>query len=298
MNDLPADAMDLFGLWPLVGDAVWCSLIIAAGCSLLGVFVHVRRVVFVGVALSQAAACGIALSFLAEMAAWTAAGTGLAFLRNHTIMSLAVQLAIVALFTLWRDHHRITRDALIGIVYCAAGALAVLFVSQTAAGMDEIKTMISGDVLGATADDAMLLGLVLGAIVVVQLAGQNRFLLVAFDPEMAETLGIRTRLWDALFFLSLGVAIALAIRTTGTLFVFSYLVLPAGAALVVAHRVVTVMVWAVALGVAADFLGLWLSVRWDLPAGPTAAAAALGVFLGAVVWARAMEAAARRRAVA
>ncbi len=266
--------------WTLIDQAVYSSLVIAAVCGFLGVFVHLRRVIFVGVALSQAAACGVGLAFFAQTAAWTAAAP-LAILRHPTAMSVLLQSGAAVLLAAARDRHRITREAVIGIVFCAAGALSVLFVAGSASGMDEVKTLVSGEILGATWRDTILLLVVLGPVTLLQLGCLNRFLLVAFDHEMAETLGIRTAAWDVLFYLSLGVAISLAIRTTGTLFVFAYLLLPPAAALFLVRRVGALLALSALLGAGANFAGLWISVQWDLPAGPCAVMTAAATFLAA-----------------
>ncbi len=266
------------------------SLVVALVCSFLGVFVVGRRMVLVGVALPQVAAAGIAASFLAETVSWTAAGTALAFTRDHS--SMAVLASFLGLAALVRRPGRRTLPAEVaaGAAFCIAGAAAVLCVQASAAGMDELRHLVEGEILAIHDRSLPSLVAVLGGVLLVDLVLVRRLLATAFDPEMAAVLGVRTRLHDALFLAGLALVVARAVHAAGTLFVFAYLLLPACAGLVLARRPWAVLATSCAVGVTGAAAGFLVAAdtRVDWPVGPTATATVFVLFVGAagVGWVR------------
>jgi zinc/manganese transport system permease protein len=257
------------------------SLLVAVACAILGVHVVGRRIVLIGVALPQVAAAGIGLSFLAETVAWTAPGTALAFARRHEVMAILGSVIGAALLMVRPGGRSIPAEVIGGAVYCVAAALAVLFVLNTAQGMEEVRNLVAGDILGI--HDEALWGLTALVVPVVLLAGLlgRRLLFVSFDPEMAATLGIRTRLYDILFFASLAVVVARGVHATGLLFVFSFLLLPPAAAMQVARTPAGILGGSAAIALAGAAAGFLVASSPDLdwPVGPTATVAVFVLFL-------------------
>jgi ABC-type Mn2+/Zn2+ transport system permease subunit len=187
------------------------------------------------------------------------------------------------LFFLPPETRRLSRETRIGIGFAAAGALAVLLVSQSSKGMDEIRVLMVGDPLFVTHRDVFVVLAVLVPSAFAVALFFRRFLLVAFDREMAVSLGIRARRWDVLFFLVLGLSVAIAIHDAGVLFTIGYLVLPGATALAFARRPWAVFGGAAATGLACSASGFVLGHALDLPLGPTTVALAFAVFLAARV---------------
>ena len=106
------------------------------------------------------------------------------------------------------------------------------------------------------------------AVVAVVALARRPLLFVAFDPEMARTLGVRTALWNWLFYLLLGVAVAAVTKGAGSLVTFSFLVVPAMTALAMANGIFAIFAVAVGSAVLAAVGGLWASYTYDLPTGP------------------------------
>jgi len=263
------------------GAAFAGSLVVALACALLGVHVVGRRIVLVGVALPQVAAAGIGLSFLAGTVAWTAPGTALSFARSHEVMSVLGAVAGAALLMGRPGRRALPAEVMSGTVYCVAGALSVLFVLETAQGMEEVRTLVAGDILGIHDEALSSLCLSTAPVVAALLLFGRRLLFASFDPEMASTLGVRTRLWDLLFFAGLAVVVARGVHATGLLFVFSYLLLPAATALLVARTwagTLAVAAGTALLGSGAGFL-VAAHPSFDWPVGPTATVAVFSLFL-------------------
>jgi zinc/manganese transport system permease protein len=266
----------------LFGPAFAGSLLVALACALLGVHVVGRRMVLVGLALPQVAAAGIGLSFLAGLVAWTAPGTPLSFARDHDLMAVLASVAGAAVLMGRPGTRKLPAEVVSGAAYAAAGAATILFVLDTGEGMEEVRNLVAGDVLGIHGDTLVpLLRDVAPVIVLVLLAGR-RLLFSSFDPEMASTLGIRVRLYDLLFFAGLAVVVARGVHATGVLFVFSFLLLPAAGAMQIARSAAGVFAAAAAVAVAGAAGGFLVATlpALDWPPAPTATAVVCALFLG------------------
>ncbi|VGO17606.1 High-affinity zinc uptake system membrane protein ZnuB [Pontiella desulfatans] len=236
-------------------EALRAGLLISAVCAMLGVFVILKRAVFIGITLSEVATCGVAAAFLLGIPPFAG--------------SLALVLAAVGALAIPFDNQRIPRDTLMGIIFIAASALAVLLVSKSGTGLMEVNAVLYGDLILASKKELAILF----AVLVPALAGFLLFLrpsLYSFlDREAAKVLGIRTWIWETLFFLMLGAVISATSQIAGALLVFCYLVVCPATALVLSKRIKVVLALAPLLGMLATFLGMVVSFNYDLPTNQT-----------------------------
>jgi ABC-type Mn2+/Zn2+ transport system permease subunit len=258
-------------LW-LFREALYGTLLIALGCSVLGVYVVLRRIVFVGAALAQISSAGIALGIL-----FSSLGVG-GFLAGELILSFLATLAGVVFFSVTGTRSRVPPDAALGVAYVVSGSIAVLLVAK-AAGADVHDIFLQGNILGITTRDNFILGAVLVPILAVHVLLYKEFLFVSYDPEMARTLGYSVRRWTFTLYLTIGIMIAVAMRSAGVLLVFDFLVIPAVIGLLLGHNMRGVFFWAVLSGLLAALVGFTLSIPFDLPTGPTIIAVS-GVLAG------------------
>lgn len=261
---------------PFVQDALKAALIVAAVISYLGVFVVLKRIVFVGAALSEAASLGGALAFTPPIAALfdlaTSSSPALEPLDHFRplILGLLAMLLAVALFSHPALGRRLPREALIGAVFAGSAGLAVLVLSSVGGGDQHALDVLSGNILGVEQQEIAELVWVGAAVMLIQALFYKEFVLVSYEPEFARTLGYRSGRWDLLWYLSLGVMIAVSIHVAGTILVFAYLVMPAAAALRLSRRLGVVLALSVALGVLGTIGGVVLSVSpADLPTSPS-----------------------------
>jgi len=256
----------------LFREAFLASLLVGLGCSVLGVFVVYRRVVFVAAALAQLSSAGVAFAgFLGSVGVLAATHT------NERVLSLLATLAGVAFFAHDSGGRRIPSDARLGIAYVLAGAAAVLLVARTAGG-DAHALLLRGNILGTSPGDALFLAATVAGVLVLYALLFKEILFVSFDREMAATLGYRSFRWTFLLYLTLGVMIAMSTQVAGVLLVFSFLVLPPVTGIVLGSSMATVLAWSVSSGLVAAAIGFMTSVQFDLPTGP-AIVATSGVFL-------------------
>lgn len=223
-------------------------------CAFLGVYVVLRRVVFVGATLAQISSAGIALGILTG---W-----------NTNALSLALTFAAVLFFAHPSFGRRWPQDTVLGVLFTVSGAAAILLVAHSARGNEEVVHLLQGNLLALTAGEAWRLAAVFGGILLVHLALAKEFLYLSFDPRMAATQGYRAGAWNLLFYATLGLAIAMAIKSVGVLLMFAFLVIPAAVGLIVARGLAGTFAVAVAAAVASSFGGVWLSYAYDYPSGP------------------------------
>lgn len=254
--------LTLMGSFPY---ALATGLLVGVACALLGIFVILKRVVFIGIALSEIAACGIAGAMLAGF--------------PPLLGALLLTLTAVALLSLPLESRRIPRDAFLGVLFVAASSVSVLLVSRSGLGLHEVKALLYGDLILATRSDFLVLSALLVPAVAVLVFFLRPLLYSFLDREAATVLRVRPARWELLFFLLLGLVVAAASQAAGALLVFCYLVIPATMALLLTRRLGAALSLAAAFSALITLLGLAFSFAADLPTNQTICATACALLL-------------------
>src|SRR5258706_15965356 len=276
---LPASAHESQPTWAefrhgweigLYRDPIACSVFAGVVLGVLGVFVVLRRGVFVTAAVSQAAGLGVALAFLLEIT--------LHWKVPPVLGALVLALAATGLLTLRMTRMRLPRETLVGLIYLAASAGALLVGDRIAQESHDIAGILFGTAVLVRPLD---LGLVAGAgvftLIVIILAFRG-LLFTGFDPDGARVHGLPASLLDLLLWFLVAVEVSVTTRAIGALPVFAFAVLPAMAALAMVERVRWALLLAGLLGGLAGGLGYVFAFFYEFPVG--ASQAALGtVFL-------------------
>jgi ABC-type Mn2+/Zn2+ transport system permease subunit len=250
----------------LFREALYGALVIALACSVLGVYVVLRRIVFVGAALAQISSAGIALAlFLNGFGAAAALGA------HPVLLSLAITMAAALFFGLG-GRSKVSPDATIGTAYAVAAALGIILVAKATTG-EAHDIFLQGNILGMTRRDTLVLLAVAVPVLLAHAVFFKEFLFVSFDRETARTLGYNVTLWNLLLYFTLGLVIAFAMQFAGVILVFSFLVLPAVTGLLVAQSMRGTIAVAVGSAMIAALVGFAVSVPFDLPTGPAIIAA-------------------------
>ena len=263
----------------LFREALYGALVIAIACSVLGVYVVLRRIVFVGAALAQISSAGIALAL------WLGGIGALSGLAAHPLVfSIAATLLGVAFFAL-TGHGAIAPDAKIGATYALAAAAGILLIAKAKTG-EAHDIFLQGNILGITRTDTLVLIAATLPVLVVHWVFFKEFLFVSFDRETARTLGYRVRAWDLALYLTLGLVIAFAMQFAGVMLVFNFLVLPAVTGRLIATGMRGTFLWSIASALLAAVVGFSLSIPFDLPSGPSIIAISGALLL--VAWIRSL----------
>lgn len=250
--------------YPFIRTALLGTAAIGVVCAFLGVYVVLRRIVFVGATLAQISSAGIALGILTG---W-----------SPNALSLGLTFLAVAVFAHPSFGRRWPQDAVLGVLFTVSGAAAILLVAHTARGNEEVVHLLQGNLLAMTPGEARRFALAFGGLLVVHLALFKEFLYLSFDARMAETQGYRAGAWSFAFYGLLGLGIALAIKAVGVLLMFAFLVVPATLGLLLGSRLGTVFGVAMGSSAASVFLGIWFSYLFDFPSAPMIVAV-MGAFL-------------------
>ncbi|MCA9771432.1 MAG: metal ABC transporter permease [Myxococcales bacterium] len=252
--------------WHLFREAYLAGWLAAAALAAVGVFVIARDQIFVGAAISEASALGVAVSLWVLTAAAPHAHG--AFDVDPWCRASAVLFGLGA--AAWTGRARRAGDgasaeAVTGWVFLASGSGAILLVAQSPFGLEEVHRLLFSSIIGATWGDVA----VLGALVLVGAATLAKYhrplLLLTLDPVTARAVGVPVRRGAWAIVLALGLVVGLTLRLAGLLFVFGNLVLP-GLAAQALCREVRAMLWTAPLVAVGASVGAFvLANAWDLP---------------------------------
>lgn len=251
-------------IWDIMAPAFFECLILVGIHSYLGLHVIRRKVIFVDLALAQVAALGSTVGFLFGILPGTTASNVFAFL----FAALAA-----GIFSITRiRHEKIPQEAIIGLVYAVAAAVAILVIDKAPHGTEHIKEMLTGSILWVKWDTIGKAAAVYSLVGLFHYIFRDKFFLISDNPDEAYARGINVRFWDFLFYVSFGIVITHSVGTAGVLLVFVFLVAPAIAAMLITDRIKNQLLIGWGLGFLVSATGLYISYLLDLPSGPTVVA--------------------------
>jgi zinc transport system permease protein len=271
-SDSEGAPTDFASVWnqDFMRQALFAGVLVALVCGYLGVYVVLKRIVFIGVALSEFSSAGIALAIFSGF--------------NPLLGALGFMLLGVTLFALHISPRRVPHESFIGIIYVIAGALAILLIAKSHAGETHMLHLLQGDVLLIDPQETRQMFIAFGGLGVIHMLFIKPFVLTSFDRDSASTLGFRAQGWDFLLFLTIGLAIAFSIRAAGTLMTTTMLILPAATALLLVNRLKWAFAVAPLVAVIPVAAGLHLSFVGDVPASAVIVALSFLLFLPALAF--------------
>ena len=254
----------------IYGEAFPVGMLIAASGALFGVFVVLKRVVFIGITLSEAAACGVALGLLLGWNPFLGA----------LLMTMSVVLFLGLPFERWLQ---LPRDALLGVLFVAFSAGSIVLVAKSGFGLERVKSLLFGSLLFASRGDLLLILAVLLPSTAFLLIGIRPTVYAFLDPDAATVLGIPVKAVEFSFFTLLGLTVAAASKVAGVLLIFCYLVIAPSTALLLCHRMPGTLLTSVVIGWTATVGGILVSYRFDLPPNQTIGLLHCWIFLPAAL---------------
>lgn len=238
-------------------------------CSVIGVFVVLRGLAFVGAGTAHAAFAGVTLGYLMG---WP-----------PLLLAILFGLATVWITGWVEETGRMKLDVSIGILYTTTMALAILFIGLMKTYNAEVYGYLFGSVLSVTSEELRVIGglsiLVLGLILVFS----KELYFIAFDQEMAEASGVPARRMFFLLLTLVALTVVVSLKTVGAILVFAMILIPASTAYQLTHSLMTLTLYSVIIGVTTAVAGVIISAAWDVPSGPAIVLLATTVFFISVL---------------
>jgi ABC-type Mn2+/Zn2+ transport system permease subunit len=244
--------------------ALAAAMLAAVATALVGTWVVLRGLTFMGDALAHGVLPGIALGVL-----W-----GFDLTLGAAISALVMVVGINAV----HRRSRLNEDAGIGLLFVGMLAIGVVIISRTSSYSGSLTDILFGDALGATTADLITLGVALAIVVAVTVVFYRSFLVLSFNDQKAEMLELHPRLAHIVMLSLITVAVVASFETVGTLLVFGLLVAPPATASLLVRRVPAMMGVAGLLGMMSVVIGLLVSWHADTAASATMAAVAVMLF--------------------
>ena len=259
--------------YPFMLRALAASTIVGVLCAVMGAYVVLRGMAFLGDALAHAILPGVAIAYL---------------LHGNLLVGALVAAVVIALsIGLFSKEGVIREDTAIGILFAAALSLGIALISSMRTYAVDLSHILFGNVLGVSPLDLWLtagLGLL---ILLTVLALFKPFLVISFDPVLAATLRLPAALLRNLMLVLLAMTVVVSLQTVGVGLAAAMLVTPAATAYLLTRRLTSMMLVSAALGALSSVIGLYISYYANIVSGSAIVLVATAFFLVAFVFRRA-----------
>lgn len=244
--------------------ALLAGMLAVVASSVVGTWVVLRGLSFLGDALAHGVIPGMALAVLWDF--------------NLTVGALLTAAVMVGGISFVNRRARLAEDTGVGLLFVGMLALGVIIISKSRSFTTDVQSLLFGDVLGVTWSDLRFQAAAAVLVVVASMVGYRAFLALSFNEAKAGSLGLRPGVTHVALLALIAIAIVSSFQAVGTLLVFGLLVGPPATAALVVRRVWLCMVVSVGLGWAAVALGLVLSYQHGTAAGATMAGVSVAGF--------------------
>lgn len=244
--------------------ALFAGVLVSLACAVVGTYVVLRGLAFIGDALAHGVLPGVAGAMLLGLPGMVGAAVG-----------AAAMIGGVGLIT---SRSRLSSDTAIGLLFVGLLALGVVMVSASDAFSGDLIGILFGELLGISESDLKLQGVATILVVALGALFARPFLLLCFDRDLAQVMGYSAARYHYLMLALIAATVVVSFQTVGTLLVFGMLLAPAGVGALVARRVGVMMLIAAVVGSLATYLGLLASYHYSTAAGASVVLAAVGIF--------------------
>jgi ABC-type Mn2+/Zn2+ transport system permease subunit len=244
--------------------ALLAGVLVSIACAVVGTFVVLRGLAFIGDALAHGVLPGIAGAILLGLPGMLGAAVG-----------ALVMIGGVSLVT---RRSRLSSDTAIGLLFVAMLALGVVMISASDAFQGDLIAILFGQILGTSWEQVLVMAVATVLVVIACSLAARPFLLLSYDPEQADVAGFPSRRYHVLMLLLVALTVVVAFQTVGTLLVFGMLLAPAAAGALLANRIGSMMIVAGVIGSASTYVGLLISYWFDFAAGATIVLVAVSAF--------------------
>lgn len=244
--------------YPFMIRGLTAAVLTGIVCAVVGVYVVLRGMAFFGSALAHSILPGVAVGYLVSGGAkeplfWWGTGT-----------AVVVSLGIGAV----SRGAKLKEDTAIGVIFAGMFALGIAIISTVQSYTVDLTHFLFGDVLGVSSGQLSMIAVFSGLILLLVIAFYKEFLVQTFDPVLAATLRIPSRVYEYLQLVLIALTIAVSLQTVGVALMMAMLVTPAATAYLLTKRLPVMMILAALLSSGAGVVGLYLSYYINVASGP------------------------------
>jgi ABC-type Mn2+/Zn2+ transport system permease subunit len=238
--------------------------------AVIGSFVVLKGLAFIGDALAHASFAGVAIAFV----------MGSSIYLGAVIAAIATALAIGYV----GRRARLSLDTAIGIIFVGAFALGIVIISRQSNYTVDLFSFVFGNVLGVGRSDLVLIGIMASAVIVIVLVFYKELLFYAYDPDMAAASGIPVTLLHYGLLTLIAISAVVALKAVGIVLVVAMLVTPAATAALLVRRLHLIMLGGALIGLASSVAGLYVSYYASVASGAAIVLVATFLFMVALVF--------------
>ncbi len=238
------------------------GLIIGITCSILSVYVVLKRLAFIGQGISHSAFGGVALALLLFE------DSAFADLKVDAV-TLVFCLAVAVLIGWASRGRRISGDSAIGIFFAVSMAAGVIFIALRQRYTGEVFSYLFGNILGVSSSDIVAISVLAALVLGVILAFFKEIFFFCFDERLAAVSGLPTRFLHYLLLILLALTIVISIKVVGIILVSAFLVIPGATAKLLSTSIKKMLIISAAIGIASSLIGLFVSYHLEIPSGAT-----------------------------
>ncbi len=233
--------------------------------GVIGCFVVLRGMAFIGDAVAHAVFPGLATAFV---------------LGGNLVLGGAVAgVATALLVAIFSQNRRIKEDSIIGILFVGAFALGIVIISRAPGYAGSLQQFLFGSITGIPTSDIYMVGVTGIVLISVLLLLRKELVAITLDRETARAMGLPVFWLDLVLYVMVAIAVVVSTQTIGNILVLALLIAPAATARLLTDKLVTMMIIAPLAGGLSALLGLYLSWSLDTPAGGTIVLVATSLFL-------------------
>ncbi len=229
------------------------SVIVGLVCSVIGCYVVLRSMAFLGDALAHAILPGIAIAYL--------------FGGNLMLGALIASIIVALAIGFFSRHGTIREDTAIGVLFSAALALGIALISTIRSYAVDLTHIMFGDVLGVGSSDLIQIGVLTIIILCIVYLFYRPFKIISFDPILATTLRLPAERLRTLMLVLISLTIVVSLQTVGIGLVAALLVTPAASAYLLTNRLSKMMMVSSIIGVVSSIIGLYISYYGSIASG-------------------------------
>ena len=248
------------------------ALIVGILCAVIGCYVVLRSMAFLGDAMAHAVLPGVALAYILE--------------RNLALGALVAAVVVALLIGTISRQGTVKEDTAIGILFAAALSLGVVLISSIRTYAVDLSHILFGNVLGVSKADLWLTAVLGGVVLIVVFVCYKPFLVISFDPVLAATLRLPAEFLRNLMFVLLALTIVVSMQTVGVGLASAMLVTPAATAYLVTRRLPAMMAISAIVGCLSSILGLYASYYLNIASGAAIVLTATGFFFIAFLFSK------------